>query len=55
VQTGARGIEVQLGYVVHDGELNLILFTDLVKPGLTVLRAQARYDCLFDDLLAVRN
>ena len=55
VQTGTRGIEVQLGYVVHDGELNLILFADLVKPGLTVLCAQARYDCLFDDLLAVRN
>ena len=55
MQTGTRGIEVQLSHIVHDGELNLILFADLVKPGLTVLRAQTRYDCLFDDLLAVRN
>ena len=55
VEPLAGGVQVERRGVLDDGELNLIFFTDLVKPGLTVLCAQARYNRLFDDLLAVRN
>ena len=55
MQTGARRIQIQLGRIVHDGELNLVFCPGFLKPALMIGLFQPGHDRFLDDALTVRH